>query len=113
MKPPDKKTLANGDIRQQYGLGRDLTTEVMQLLPHITLGRTGRGMKRLVKREDIETLLERAIEEGVDLWQLVRKHKGSPKNLWAWMTKVESVEGPWDHQKAEKVADKNLMEAES
>lgn len=79
----EKHLLSNADLRQEYGLGRDLATHVARLLPHVKTGRAGRGEKLLVKRRDFETLIHRAAEERRDLWELVRDF--TPDTLRDWL----------------------------
>lgn len=50
------------DIRREYGLGRQTCYAVFALLPTVRVGR-----RYLVRREDLEALLERAALEGWDL----------------------------------------------
>lgn len=78
-----KALLGNTDIRADYGLGRDLATRLARLLPHIKAGRSGRGDIVLVKREDLERLLNRAKAERLDLWDLSRTH--TPESFEAWL----------------------------
>lgn len=75
--------LSVADIRKNLGLGRDLTTALVRLLPHITLGKSGRGDRRLVRRADLDRLLARAAEERRDLWELVRDF--TPDTLREWL----------------------------
>lgn len=79
-----KHLLNNADLRQEYGLGRDLATQVARLLPHVKTGRAGRGEKLLVKRGDFEALIHRAAEERRDLWELTRDF--TPDTLREWLT---------------------------
>lgn len=79
------KLLGNRNVREKYAFGRDLSTRIISLLPHVMVGRAGRGKRRLIKEEDLEQLIARAAEEGVDLWQLVRTH--TPESLKCWLTK--------------------------
>ena len=83
METAKKALLANRDLRLEYGFGRDLATKLGLLLPHVRLGITGRGEKRLVRREDVDRLISRASQEGADLWGLARMH--TPETLQAWM----------------------------
>lgn len=85
----DKQLLSNSDLRQQYGLGRDLATQVARLLPHVKTGRSGRGERLLVRRSDLDQLIHRASEEQRDLWELVRDF--TPEELRSWM--VSGSEG--------------------
>lgn len=68
-----KTMVGVGDIRKDFSLGRDLATRLAELLPHVTAGRVGTGVKRLVHRADIERVMACAAAEGVDLWALVRR----------------------------------------
>lgn len=68
-----QKMLGIGDIRKQFSLGRDLATRLAELLPHVTAGRVGTGVKRLVHSADIERVMVRASAESADLWALVRQ----------------------------------------
>ena len=79
----DKQLLSNADLRQQYGLGRDLATQVARLLPHVKTGRSGRGERLLVRRSDFDHLINRAAEEQRDLWELVRDF--TPERLRRWL----------------------------
>ncbi|WP_146202822.1 hypothetical protein [Deinococcus irradiatisoli] len=83
METSTKELLGVADIRNNLGLGRDLTTALVRLLPHITLGRSGRGDRRLVRRADLDLLLRRATEEQRDLWELSRDF--TPDTLRAWL----------------------------
>lgn len=80
----EKKTLlANNDLRHEYGLGRDLSTQLARLLPHVKTGRAGRGDKLLIRRVDIERLIGRAMEERRDLWEISRSF--TPQALAEWL----------------------------
>ena len=57
-----KRLLGVPDIRQEYGLGRQTCYAVFALLPTVRVGR-----RFLVRREDLEGLLEQAAREGWDL----------------------------------------------
>lgn len=57
-----KRLLGIPDIRQEYGLGRQTCYAVFSMLPMVRVGR-----RFLVRREDLEALLERAAVEGWDL----------------------------------------------
>lgn len=78
-----KALLTNKDLRRDYGLGRDICSQLLKVLPHVCLGYAGAGQRRMVRREDVEELLKRAAKEGADLWQLVRQH--TPESLIAWL----------------------------
>lgn len=71
------------DIRKNLGLGRDIATELVRLLPHVTLGRSGRGEKRLVRRADLDLLIHKAMQEKRDLWEMVRDF--TPERLRRWL----------------------------
>jgi hypothetical protein len=75
--------LGVADIRKNYNLGRDLTTELMLLLPHIVLGQRGRGDRRVVRRSDFDRLIERAAEERRDLRDFSSAF--TPDTLRAWL----------------------------
>lgn len=75
--------LSIGDLRSEYGLGRDLATRLVRLLPHVQVGRRGRGAYLLVRRADFDFLVNRATVERVDLWHLARKH--TPESLQLWL----------------------------
>ncbi|GGR22558.1 hypothetical protein GCM10008957_38240 [Deinococcus ruber] len=82
--PTGQKTLlANRDLRLEYGFGRDLATKLGLLLPHVRIGAMGRGEKRLVRREDVDRLIDRAAQDGADLWELAKTH--DPASLQTWM----------------------------
>ena len=89
METAKKALLANRDLRLEYGLGRDLATRLGLLLPHVRLGATGRGEKRLVRREDVDRLIDRAAQDGADLWQLARTH--DQVSLQAWMQDARTM----------------------
>ncbi|GGM02506.1 hypothetical protein [Deinococcus aerophilus] len=85
------KTLLSVDLlRQDYGLGRDLATHFVRLLPHIKMGRRGCGERLLIKRADFEHLIDRAAAERVDLWRLARQH--TPETLQAWLVPIDILE---------------------
>ncbi|GAA4022820.1 hypothetical protein GCM10022631_41690 [Deinococcus rubellus] len=71
---PNTQTLLgiNG-LREEYSFGRDLATQLAELMPHIVAGRAGRGPRRLVHRADLERLLAHARADQVDLWALVKQ----------------------------------------
>ncbi|WP_019587581.1 hypothetical protein [Deinococcus apachensis] len=75
--------LSAADIRKQTGFGRDLTFALMEKMPHVTLGKSGRGDRRLVRRADLDLLLVRAAEERRDLWELARDF--TPDTLREWL----------------------------
>jgi len=79
----EKHLLSNADLRQEYGMGRDLATRVARLLPHVKTGRAGRGDRLLVRRSDFDQLIHRATEEQRDLWELVRDF--TPDTLREWL----------------------------
>ena len=79
----EKQLLSNSDLRQQYGLGRDLATHVARLLPHVKTGRSGRGERLLVRRTDFDLLIQRASDEQRDLWELVRDF--TPEVMRRWL----------------------------
>ena len=81
--PTNTELLDVSAIRKNLGLGRDLTIALVRLLPHITLGKSGRGDRRLVRRTDIDLLLQRASEEQRDLWELVRDF--TPEVMRRWL----------------------------
>jgi len=76
--------LTRKDISATYGFGRDLSTRLSQCLPHIVLGRCGRGERRRVRREDIDRLIELAAQRNTNLWELVKEYR-TPDALKAWM----------------------------
>ena len=78
-----KELVGVADIRTHFNLGRDLATELVRLLPHVTLGRSGRGEKRLVRRTDFDLLISKAMSEERDLWELVRDF--TPERLRRWL----------------------------
>lgn len=61
----------------QYKIGRDLARAICAKLPHATIGKT-----RWVRRSDVEHLFERAIQDGADLWDLMREHDAGSLRLW-------------------------------
>lgn len=75
--------LSVGNLRSEYGLGRDLATRLVRLLPHVQVGRRGQGACLLVRRADFDFLVDRAAAERVDLWQLARQH--TPESLQLWL----------------------------
>ncbi|WP_425146173.1 hypothetical protein [Deinococcus sp.] len=89
MPTGQKILLANTDLRFEYGLGRDLATRLGLLLPHVRVGTVGRGEKRLVRREDIDRLMQRAAQENVELWELAKGH--TPETLQVWLEQPGSV----------------------
>ena len=76
-------------IRKLTGLGRDISIALIRHLPHVTLGRSGKGLKRLIRRPDLDLFLTRAAQEERDLWGLVRDF--TPEELRSWM--VSGSEG--------------------
>lgn len=70
-------------IREHYGLSRNLTHDLLPLMPHVKIGRAGRGERLMVRRADIERLLARAAEEQRDLLDLVRDF--TPDTLRVWL----------------------------
>lgn len=76
-----KPLLAPGD----FPLGRDLSYRLARLLPYVTTGRAGPGVRRLVRREHLEWMLERALAERVDLWDLARRFEGDPDGFRRWL----------------------------
>ena len=78
-----KELVGVADLRTHFNLGRDLATELVRLLPHITLGKSGRGEKRLVRRADFDLLIHKAMQEERDLWEMVRDF--TPERLRRWL----------------------------
>lgn len=70
-------------IRKLTGLGRDMSIALIRHLPHVTLGRSGKGLKRLIRRPDLDLFLTRAAQEERDLWDLVKDF--TPEELRSWM----------------------------
>ena len=68
-----KSLLGIGQIREEYSLGRELATRLAAAMPHIVVGRTGTGPRRLIHRADLENVLTQASMTQTDLWQLVRQ----------------------------------------
>lgn len=66
--PPNSPLLSVSDLKGQYGLGRDLSRQLGTRLPHVYVGRR----RLMVWRDDVERLLRRAAQEGLDLWTLAR-----------------------------------------
>ena len=74
------------ELRQDYGLGRDLAHYLVKLLPHIKVGQSGqggRGEKLLVRRSDVVWLVVKSIEDKRTLWQIVRT--SNPESFRAWL----------------------------
>lgn len=64
--------LSVADVQDEFGLGRDLTLEICNRLPHLYVGR--RGLR--VLRTDLVRVLSRASREQADLWQVVKEQPG-------------------------------------
>jgi len=75
--------LGVADLRERYQMGRDLAAELLRLMPHIKLGKKGRGDRLVVRRADFDALIQRATEEQRDLWELTRDF--TPDTLREWL----------------------------
>jgi hypothetical protein len=80
-------TLASGliglrNLRDEYGLARDLSARLLELLPHVSMGRTGLGIRRMVQRRDFEQCLALATRQRLDLVEFVRAK--TPAEFAAW-----------------------------
>lgn len=78
-----KKLLDTKSISQTYGLGRDLSRNLIMRLPHVLSGSRGEGVKRLVREETFDLLIVKAEQENADLWLLVKKFH--PTALCRWL----------------------------
>ena len=83
--PHAQTLLGIGDIRAEYSFGRDLATLLAENMPHIIVGRAGKGPRRLVHRVDFERVLACASAEQVDLWALV-KRPDARTIIQGWLT---------------------------
>ena len=84
-----KSLIGINSIRQEFSIGRDLATRLAELLPHVTAGRVGTGVKRLVHRADLERIMARATAEKADLWALVRR-PDAREVLQGWLALKEA-----------------------
>ena len=84
-----KALIGVNGIRSEFSLGRDLATRLAELLPHVTAGRVGTGVKRLVHRGDLERVIACATAEKADLWELVRR-PDAREVLQAWLALKEA-----------------------
>ena len=84
----DQKMIGIGQIRREFSVGRELATQLAELLPHLTVGRVGIGVKRLVQRADLERVMARATAERADLWELVRR-EDARELLASWLASGE------------------------
>jgi hypothetical protein len=55
------------DLLEHFRLSRDLSGRLLRLLPHVSMGRTGLGLRLCVQRRDLERCLEKAARERLDL----------------------------------------------
>ncbi|PJI53928.1 hypothetical protein CTI14_21820 [Methylobacterium radiotolerans] len=78
-----KELLPIESVRQEFSLGRDLASHLVKLLPHVKVGRSGRGERLLVRREDLNRLLEKAAREDRTLWSIARTY--TPDTLREWL----------------------------
>lgn len=78
-----KTLLSVASLREEYGFGRDLASLLVKLLPSVRIGHSGRGERLLVRRTDIERLIEKAIKERRTLWDIARN--STPATLEAWL----------------------------
>lgn len=67
-----KELLDTQRASQKYGIGRDLTRNLLERLPHIVVGARGTGVYRLVRQETFDLLITRAEQENVNLWKIVK-----------------------------------------
>lgn len=84
-----RELLSVAGLRSEYGLGRDLAAHLIKLLPHIKVGSSGCGDRLLVRRQDLDRLLEKTAREGPALWEIVRSH--TPETLDAWLSAERST----------------------
>ncbi len=78
-----KELLTVADLRREYGFGRDLSSQLIRLLPHIKVGAAGCGDRLLVRRDDIDQLCRASSKSGTSLWHIVREF--SPTSLTVWL----------------------------
>jgi hypothetical protein len=80
--------LTNRQLQQEFALGRDLATKLTHLLPSVSAGKTGKGVKRLVWRSDLDIVLRHAAEQKIALWDLVRSSNAEQK-IKGWIESQE------------------------
>lgn len=78
-----KELLSVTNLRGEYGLGRDLASRLVKLLPNVKIGASGCGERLLVRRQDLDRLLDKAAREGCTLWDIARSH--TPQTLGTWL----------------------------
>lgn len=77
-----KELLTVADLRREYGFGRDLSSQLIRLLPHIKVGAAGYGERLLVRRDDIDQLCTASSKSGTSLWQIVREYTSASLAVW-------------------------------
>lgn len=82
-----KELLGVADLRHEYGLGRDLASQLIRLLPHIKVGKAGCGDRLMVRRCDIDRLCEVSSRTHLSLWAVARDF--TPATLAEWMRGAE------------------------
>jgi len=65
-----KQMLTAQDLQTEYSLSRDLSLKLVALLPHVSLGRSGKGEKFLVRRADVDRFMTFAVQGNHNLWHL-------------------------------------------
>lgn len=95
--PVRKELLTVNDLRQIYGLGRDLATALIRLLPHIKVGASGCGERLMVRRQNLDRLLEASSKTKLSLWEIARNL--TPDSLQAWLLESEAKAAESGEQK--------------
>lgn len=76
--PPVSSTLTVAGIQARYSLGHHLARALAKLLPHATVGRM-----LMVRAADMDALMDRAIADGADLWDIARE--SDPEKILGWI----------------------------
>jgi hypothetical protein len=72
LTPVASALLGKRELLEEYKLPRDVSGRLLKLLPHVTMGRTGLGLRLCVQRRDLERFLEQAARERLDLVAFTR-----------------------------------------
>jgi hypothetical protein len=70
------------DLLEHFRLSRDLSGRLLRLLPHVSMGRTGLGLRLCVQRRDLERCLEKAARERLDLVSFTRDTTAAEFEAW-------------------------------
>ncbi|MHA0039326.1 hypothetical protein [Deinococcus sp. PESE-13] len=75
--------LSPAKLQHHYALGRDLAIQLCAVLPHVVVGKRGRGIQRLAFQDDVERLLRFVATHELDL--KIVAFEVQPSEIRAWI----------------------------